>query len=576
MSDQRSKSIDIRKMRRVGTLVDLVSGMPRNDPRYALFLGAGASLSSGIPTSDKLITYWQRRVFLGEKKKTLSWLPHYTEEFEAWVQNEYPRWKHEWQATYGRQPSDYSLLFSHAFPDAGERQGFIEQLVSDCEPGPGYIYLASLVLAGHFHTFLTTNFDDLVHDTLFRYAGLKPIVCAFDSQVSNVRLQGPRPKVIKLHGDFLFTNLRNVENEVSRLDANMEEKFAHTCTNYGLIVIGYGGWDQSIMGALRVMLHRRECLAHGLHWCVYHEPQNNASATEASEALIPEDLYRMWELHRDKVHLYHVGSFDDVTEALYRGCRCEPPRDLAHPQERALYARLRDGIDNADQTWRLNEGFSALLAQFRKAVEQKPPGVVTLLDEADHEHRVAQDCLGKRLCSEARQHFEASIEKTTEALNMATPAPATPAQQIRALRRRSGSEGGLADVLLSEGNHATAKELDQAATERFSKLADDSLEDVRKGLAIDRLLGGSRDLRGHRLNLWFNGLSAQAKRLMADATISANEFNEALAWLAAMTSDAIYGSEYVKLLKGEPGGPALLELLLSQSRQERTRPSDDL
>jgi len=57
-----SGMVAVEKLRRVGTLVDLVAGMPRGDPRYALFLGAGASRSSGIPLADELSMRWKRSV----------------------------------------------------------------------------------------------------------------------------------------------------------------------------------------------------------------------------------------------------------------------------------------------------------------------------------------------------------------------------------------------------------------------------------------------------------------------------------------------------------------------------------
>src|SRR6476661_741139 len=366
------RSVPVRKMRQSGTLVDLVAGMPMKDPRYALFLGAGASVSSGIPTAMQLCTQWKRRVFLDCSRRAM-WHPDCDTAFKDWISNEYSLWRGDWEASYGRQPGDYSRLFDYAYPDADARQGFIERRCSGCEPGPGYIYLASLTLAGYFQTFLTTNFDDLINDALFRYAGINPMVCAFDSQVSSIRLQSPRPKIVKLHGDYLFNNLRNVGSEVARLDRNMEDKFGRTCGSYGLIVIGYNGEDQSVMAPLRAMLHSRDRLTHGLHWCVYSAPSDNRESVD-----IPEDLYRMWEQYPDKVHLYDTGTFDTVMEDFYCGCRCSPPQELAQPEERALYARLRDGIENADQTWQLTPRFSNLLGVFREAATNPPSGILKL------------------------------------------------------------------------------------------------------------------------------------------------------------------------------------------------------
>jgi hypothetical protein len=47
---------------------------------------------------------------------------------------------------------------------------------------------------------------------------------SFDSAVRNMRLNSPRPKILKLHGDFLYDNLRNLASDMIKLDSNMELK----------------------------------------------------------------------------------------------------------------------------------------------------------------------------------------------------------------------------------------------------------------------------------------------------------------------------------------------------------------
>jgi hypothetical protein len=497
------------------------------------------------------------------------WHPDCDAAFKSWVYDEYSRWRGDWEASYGRQPGDYSLLFDYTYPDADARQGFIERLCSGCEPGPGYIYLASLTLAGYFQTFLTTNFDDLINDALFRYAGINPMVCAFDSQVSSIRLQSPRPKIIKLHGDYLFNNLRNVGSEVARLDRNMEDKFGRTCESYGLIVMGYSGEDQSVMAPLRAMLHSRDRLRHGLHWCVYSPPSENRESVE-----IPEDLYRMWEQYPDKVHLYDTGTFDTVMEDFYFGCRCAPPQELAQPEERALYARLRDGIENADQTWQLTSRFSNLLGRFREAAMNPPSEVLKLLDEADQEHLKGQEKCKAKDFSGARPHFETAISKSTEALSKAK---ANEKQKVRAFRRRSGAGSGISEIILRQSGHESAATLNAARSQEFRDFATKARDDAREGLEFDSKIASLPELRGHRLNLWFNGLISYAYLLDSASPIPTAELIEALAWLENMTGDELRGEEYVGYLEKEIGGPALLVALRNFDREptpKETKPSE--
>lgn len=553
MNESILKSVPVSRMRQIGTLVDLVGGMPKKDPRFALFLGAGASISSGIPTTSQLITKWKRRLFLDkDKKKGAIWRPHYEEDFRDWEKKRFARWKADWQAEFGRQPNDYALLFSYAYSNADARQGFVESIVSGCEPGPGYIYLAAMALAGYFQTFLTTNFDDLIHDALFRYAGLKPMVCAFDSQVSSIRLPSPRPKIIKLHGDFLFTNIRSIGNELSYLDQNMQDKFERTCESYGLIVIGYSGQDQSVIAPLRSMLHKRDRLTHGLHWCVYHD----RSRADEPNRLIPEELNRMWEAYPDKVHLYDTGSFDDVMENFFIGCHCSPPPELAQPEEKALYARLRDGIENADQTWRLQSHFSRMLAQFREATARTPSKVLKLLDESDQEQRDGITHMKKGRFDQAHKSFESAAKKGNDSL-----LDATPMQQVRAFRRKSGSMLSSAELIVKRANSKNIKRLPSSTAKEFERLSTEARDDVRSGLRIDHGLTSPPELRGHRLNLWYNGLLSDAYLLYINVTPSPEEFVEALKWLEDMSKDELFGDEYVALVREDIGGKILLDRL---------------
>ena len=496
---------------------------------------------SGNVSDDK------RRVFQ-DVKGIGDWHPRFHQDFHAWLTNGYPDWRKEWETAHGRHPSEYSLLFSYAFPDTDGRQGFIEHLVNGCEPGPGYIYIAGLALADVFRTFLTTNFDDLIHDALFRYGGLKPMVCAFDSQVSSIRLQSPRPKIIKLHGDFLYSNVRNVGAEVSRLDVNMEEKFARTCESHGLIVAGYGGGDQSVMAPIRTMLHRGDRLTHGLHWCVYRRDH-------ASFVSVPEELNRMWEAYPDKVHLYAVGGFDDVMAALFHGCECRPPPELAQPREKALYSRLRDGLENADQTWRLSARFSDLMAGFREANLQEPPVAANRLDEADREHRIASE----ELRAGRFQSAKSRLEQCVVLVNAVLQEPSlSHTYRIWALRRRSGAHASLAESIWKACQVSSGAGIPARVHDDLAGHVNKAVGDARDGLRVtndDRIL---IHVTGHIRNLYFNGLIGLAYLLCLGKDLAVREREDALEWLTRLMNDERFGDEYVTLLSEEIGGADLI------------------
>src|SRR5262249_27309259 len=153
----------------------------------------------------------------------------------------------------------------------------------------------------------------------------KPAVCSFDSQITALHPNTSRPVIVKLHGDFMYSNMRNVGPEVQRLSQNMRDKLYQTCRNNGLVVVGYGGGDDSIMMPLASMLHEGTYLEDGLHWCLY-------AGQGAKKVWVPGEVWRLAESHPDKVRLYYSEGFDDVMEKIYVACRCRPLDDLVHPK----------------------------------------------------------------------------------------------------------------------------------------------------------------------------------------------------------------------------------------------------
>ena len=127
--------------------------------------------------------------------------------------------------------------------------------------------MANLIQRGFFNTILTTNFDDLVNEAcLFYTPSLKPLVCSHHSAINQFRWNTTRPKVIKLHGDFLFESIRNTEREISNFDKNTEDKLAWLAEDTGLMVVGYAGNDDSVMSCIHTHL-RNGKYPHGVYWC---------------------------------------------------------------------------------------------------------------------------------------------------------------------------------------------------------------------------------------------------------------------------------------------------------------------
>lgn len=278
------------------TLVDLVDesrkpGTPAIPP-FVLFLGAGASIDSGVPAAGQLIQQWKGRYF--EQHAGPS------DDIETFFQRP-PQ--NEW---FG-QGRDYSELFERLYHMPPQRRDFIEQIIGKARPSIGYIYLALLLQLDVFNVVLTTNFDDLVNEACHAFSDdVRPIVCAHDSSVRLLRLTSPRPKVVKLHGDFLFDNIQNTVVEVSQLRRNMKEKLGEFASETGLVVVGYSGQDDSVMTPLSKLLLKDGGFPRGVYWCV-----------RDVEAPLPRLVERLAR-ESDRFRLVKINGFDDIMARLYR------------------------------------------------------------------------------------------------------------------------------------------------------------------------------------------------------------------------------------------------------------------
>ncbi len=257
--------------------------------RLALFLGAGASVSSGVPAAGAMIDEW--RAMAHRYART-------AEPLAAWCQ----------QQDWYRQENEYSALFAELYPNPQLRQNYIERKVASGRPGWGYLYLANLIAHDWFRVALTTNFDNLLAEALSTYAGVVPVVCAADSEVMSVSLASQRPKVIKLHGDYLFVHQKHTAQELQELGGNMKVKFEQITQSYGLLALGYGGRDHSIMGPLKADLARPESFGPGIYWGLWRDEPPSSMVAELA-ALYPE-----------RFHLFRYDDFDIFAATLHHAC----------------------------------------------------------------------------------------------------------------------------------------------------------------------------------------------------------------------------------------------------------------
>lgn len=275
----------------------LKSLMAYADSKYAFFLGSGCSASSGIPDAKTLVKNWLPRL---KKLKTGS----ENGDINQWVREAFSDYEENKAALF------YGNLIDALFLTPEERQKEIEALIEGKDPSTGYAILAQLMshqdFGKHCNIVLTTNFDDLVSDALYVYTNLKPLTIVHESLVGFVRISRTRPLVIKLHGDAKLAP-KNTKLETEKLHEAVQNVLKNLLAETGLIFVGYGGNDKSILSLLREL--PKEALPWGIYWVGKHLPDNDMAAWLESRNAV-------WVDHHDFDQLMFLISSELAIERL--------------------------------------------------------------------------------------------------------------------------------------------------------------------------------------------------------------------------------------------------------------------
>jgi len=234
--------------------------------QHALFLGAGASISSGIPSAAACIREWKRSIFLTKNPgleaqfAELS-LPSVRSKIQQWLDNQrkYPA---------NESPDEYSFYIQECYPIADDRKAFFQEKVRQASPYIGYQLTVKLGEMGLIHSVWTTNFDGLTARAAAASKALTPIEVGIDCQERLPRRPNRNELLcVSLHGDYRYDPLKNTSQGIQTQETALRTALIGQLQHTPLIVIGYSGRDLSIMAALE------EGYSQGgtgtLYWCGY-------------------------------------------------------------------------------------------------------------------------------------------------------------------------------------------------------------------------------------------------------------------------------------------------------------------
>jgi len=234
--------------------------------RHAFFLGAGASITSGVPSAQACIWEWKRDIFLTNNPGLES---QFGELSLAGVRQRIQRWLDR-RGGYPPEKAaeEYSFYIEACYPKSPEnRRLFFQEKCRKATPYRGYQLLCLLAEVGLVGSVWTTNFDGLPARAAASF-NLAPIEVGIDCQHRAVRtVRSGELLIVSMHGDYRYDELKNTPDELKTQEAALRESLINECKGTSLIVAGYSGRDKSLMEALRAAYSTNG--TGSLYWCVH-------------------------------------------------------------------------------------------------------------------------------------------------------------------------------------------------------------------------------------------------------------------------------------------------------------------
>jgi hypothetical protein len=231
---------------------------------YAVLLGSGVSRSARIPTG------WEITLELVRKVAALQ---------GANCEPDPAGW---FLKTMGKEPG-YSELLDAVAKSPAERQqllrGYWEPTEQEREEGAklptkAHRAVADLVKLGYVRVILTTNFDRLL-ETALSDVGIQATVLSTPDHIDGALPLVHTPcTIVKIHGDYLDTRIRNTPEELAVYPDAFNRLLDRIFDEYGLVIAGWSAdWDDALRSAITRAPYRR----FSTFWASRGEPSAKAA-----------------------------------------------------------------------------------------------------------------------------------------------------------------------------------------------------------------------------------------------------------------------------------------------------------
>ena len=266
------------------TLEEFLSYYSLNASQITWMLGAGASRSAGMPSASDIIWDLKRRYYCLKEDRYIadndlsneavkSKIQTYLEGIgcpQMWADEEYSKY--------------FELLFNN---DLEVQRNYLSNQLDPqkISINSGHRILASLLALGLAKMVFTTNFDTVLENAFALIAAKELNTFSLEGSVGAIDALNDEkfPIYAKMHGDFRFTSMKNLPEDLKNNDLQIEKCFVAAGSRYGMIVSGYSGRDTNVMHAFEQVLQTNNPFPKGLFWITSTQGRVSSSVEKLIE-----------------------------------------------------------------------------------------------------------------------------------------------------------------------------------------------------------------------------------------------------------------------------------------------------
>jgi hypothetical protein len=230
-----------------------------------LLLGAGASITSGIPAAGKTVERVARWAWCKENGRHPGDMSIRRSDYWPWLAAQ------PWYKPNVAHGDLYPEAIDNLLGVKSDRREFLEQLINppDVPPSRGYVGLTQVLHQGWISTVLTTNFDQCLERAAIQHNRPHRLVSISTPADYIMFSSVPQdPQLIFLHGSIKHYTDKNLTAEVQSLDGQLVDRLKPLLRDHPVIVVGYRGTEASVMNDLFLAPSNSGGFLHGIYWCV--------------------------------------------------------------------------------------------------------------------------------------------------------------------------------------------------------------------------------------------------------------------------------------------------------------------